>query len=130
MDREQVGMDRFVQFDVRNHVVRRLPLQYIMRWLVKFTPAEGRVTVRALREGGMLRLEVEDSPGVLAAISRVFGDQKVSITSVQQFTTKATDAEIIIMTHRVKESRVQEAVKQIAELDVVTEVCSLIRAEL
>ena len=77
-----------------------------------------------------LRLIVKDSPGVLAAISRIFGDQKVSITSVQQYTTKATDAEIIIMTHRVKESRVQEAVRQIAELDVVTKVCSLIRAEL
>jgi predicted acylesterase/phospholipase RssA len=32
---------KFVQFDVRNHVVRRLPLQYVMRWLVKFTPFDG-----------------------------------------------------------------------------------------
>ncbi|TWU11751.1 Patatin-like phospholipase [Symmachiella macrocystis] len=28
---------KFVQFDVRNHVVRRLPLQHLMRWLARIT---------------------------------------------------------------------------------------------
>jgi predicted acylesterase/phospholipase RssA len=33
---------RFVQFDVRNHIVRRLPMMYLMRYLSKLTPWRGR----------------------------------------------------------------------------------------
>jgi predicted acylesterase/phospholipase RssA len=33
---------RFVQFDVRNHIVRRLPLLYLVRFLCKLTPWRAR----------------------------------------------------------------------------------------
>ncbi len=77
-----------------------------------------------------LRLIVKDTPGVFAAISRIFADQGVSITSAQQFTSRGVDAEIVIITHHVKESRIQEAMRQISDLEVVRKVSSLIRAEL
>ncbi len=31
----------FVQFDIRNHIVRRLPLQYVLRFFAKLTPLDG-----------------------------------------------------------------------------------------
>ena len=77
-----------------------------------------------------LRLIVKDNPGVLAAISRVFAEHDVSITTVQQSESMGVDAEIVIMTHRVKESEMQQAVAEIKGLPVVVELCSLIRAGL
>jgi homoserine dehydrogenase len=77
-----------------------------------------------------IRLVVKDSYGVLAAISRVFGDHQVSLTTVQQAASDGETAELVIMTHIVKESQIQQAVKQLADLDVVFEVASLIRAGL
>lgn len=77
-----------------------------------------------------LRLIAKDHPGVLAAISKVFGDNGVSITTVQQTDPVGEDAEIVIMTHTVKESQIQKALAAIEQLDVVSRVCSLIRTGL
>ena len=74
-----------------------------------------------------LRLLAKDHPGVLAAVSKVFGDNDVSITMVQQSDPIGDEAEIVIMTHVVKESQMQQALKSIGELDSVSRVCSLIR---
>lgn len=42
---------KFVQFDVRNRIVRRLPLQSPLRYLAKFTPFDGsRLTPNAVLE--------------------------------------------------------------------------------
>src|SRR5262249_37792062 len=42
---------KFVQFDVRNHIVRRLPLQYVLRFLAKLMPGRGRgLTANAILE--------------------------------------------------------------------------------
>ncbi len=77
-----------------------------------------------------LRLMAVDHPGVLASISKVFGDNNVSITNVQQTDPVGEHAEIIIMTHMVKEAQMQRAVKEISALDTVSKVCALIRTGL
>ncbi|MBN2717514.1 MAG: homoserine dehydrogenase [Deltaproteobacteria bacterium] len=77
-----------------------------------------------------LRLEVKDEPGVLAEISRVFGDNNVSIRLVKQGNVGKNNAELNIMTHSVKEYRFQNAVKHIRQLAAVTDVCSILRMEL
>ncbi len=77
-----------------------------------------------------LRLIAKDHPGVLAAISKVFGDNSVSITTVQQTDPVGEDAEIVVMTHVVKESQIQKALSEILKLPTVAEVCSLIRTGL
>src|SRR5436190_7536640 len=42
---------KFVQFGVRNHIVRRLPLLYLLRGLAKLTPWHGRtLTAGAILE--------------------------------------------------------------------------------
>jgi homoserine dehydrogenase len=77
-----------------------------------------------------VRLIVQDHPGVLAAISRAFGDNDVSITTVQQADPTGDDAEIVIMTHLVRESQMQKALAEIGGLKVVSKVCSVIRTGL
>jgi hypothetical protein len=42
---------KFVQFDVRNHIVRRLPLLYVLRFLARRIPGWGRgLTANAVLE--------------------------------------------------------------------------------
>ena len=64
---------RFVQFDVRNHIVRRLPLQLGLRWLAKLSRWESRrLTPNALLEdyykdflyGDRRLFELPEKPGL------------------------------------------------------------------
>ena len=95
---------------------------------------ESRYTVQDIPEletKYYLRLRANDMPGVMAQITRVLGDHQVSLASVIQKETIEDNglAEIVITTHFAKESGVQKAVKELSELDVVKEVCNLIRIE-
>ena len=78
-----------------------------------------------------LRLRAYDRPGVMAQITRVLGDRQVSLASViqKEMVSGATAAEIVVTTHTAREASVQEAVKELAALDVVLEVSNLIRVE-
>jgi homoserine dehydrogenase len=76
-----------------------------------------------------LRLDVADRPGVLAAITRIFGDCGVSISAVTQEEATGEAVELVIFTHEVLESAFQRAVAEIRKLDVVVGVRSLIRAQ-
>ena len=78
-----------------------------------------------------LRLNVTDCPGVLAQISKVFGDHLVSISSVIQKLTDsiAQTAEIVIMTHPAKEAAMQQALEELAHLTVVREINNFVRVE-
>lgn len=77
-----------------------------------------------------LRLEVKDRPGVLAAIAGVFGECEVSISGVKQKEATGADAELVILTHAVRESAMQKAVAEMRKLDVVLGVRSVLRADL
>ncbi len=78
-----------------------------------------------------LRLNVADRPGVLAQISKVLGDNLISIASVLQkeVDNLAQTAELVIMTHPAKESAMQPTLRQLAQLNVVEEVSNFIRVE-
>lgn len=76
-----------------------------------------------------IRLNVADRPGVLASIAFVFGNNEVSLASVIQKQTKGQAAEIVLVTHRVHEKNLQDALKIIKELSTVNEVSSVIRVE-
>jgi homoserine dehydrogenase len=75
-----------------------------------------------------LRMEVEDSPGVLAQIAAVFGDAGVSIQSVWQ-DGRGDRATVLLVTHSAAESAHQGAVAGLRALDVVAEISSTIRVE-
>jgi homoserine dehydrogenase len=75
-----------------------------------------------------LRLEVEDEPGVLAAIAQVFGDHKVSVESVIQ-QGQGAHAELVMVFHPVKEASFRDALEIIAGLPVVKSQPRPIRVE-
>ncbi len=77
-----------------------------------------------------LRLEVKDRPGVLASIASVFGECEVSISGVKQKEATGREAELVILTHAVRESAMQKAVAEMRKLDVVLGVRSVLRADL
>jgi len=77
-----------------------------------------------------LRIQVHDKPGVLAFVSKTCGDNQVSINSVNQHIMENNKAELIIITHKVKEKLMQNAINQIKASDLVDEVESLIRVGL
>jgi len=75
-----------------------------------------------------LRLKVVDRPGVLAAIAEVFGTNEVSLAQVIQ--KQVPDlAELVMITHRVREANLRRALATIGDLPVVSEVASVIRVE-
>lgn len=78
-----------------------------------------------------IRATVSDRPGVLAQMASVLGQKQISIASVMQ---KESDpqyntAELVITTHKSKESDFQEALKQLEMLDVVIEIGQYLRVE-
>jgi len=93
-----------------------------------------RVTAKPmsdLRTRYYLRLNAPDRPGVLSQISKVLGDNSISISSVIQ---KESDligqtAIIVIMTYPASEKGMQKALKQLKELREVNEVSNFIRVE-
>ena len=93
-----------------------------------------RLTVKLMSEVTTryyLRLNAPDRPGVLAQISKVLGDNSISISSVIQKESDlaAQTAIIVIMTYPAEEKGMQKALKQLRQLPVVNGVSSFIRVE-
>ena len=78
-----------------------------------------------------VRLNVLDRPGVLARISKVLGDNSISISSVIQKESdeESQSAVLVIMTHPSQENAMQKALDQLAKLTTVKEVANSIRVE-
>lgn len=78
-----------------------------------------------------VRMSVADQAGVLAQISKILGDQDISISSVIQKETDpaAQTAEIVIMTHPAKEQAVQQALRETERLPIVKEISNFVRVE-
>ena len=76
-----------------------------------------------------LRLEVEDKPGVMARIAKIFGDNNVSLASVLQKQKDNPVVPLVFITHHVKEKDLEKSLNNIKELDDVIEVKSVIRVE-
>lgn len=74
-----------------------------------------------------LRIQVKNEPGVLARIANVFGSHKVSISRVVQKNSKNKSAELVIVTEKVKEYHMQDALDELEGMDITESVCSVIR---
>lgn len=70
-----------------------------------------------------------DRPGVLAKVADVFGRHGVSIASVLQKDTDETGADLVFITHAVREGDVRAALAEVEALDVVQAVENVIRVE-
>ena len=76
----------------------------------------------------LIRLVVQDKPGVLAAIAQVFAAQGVSIQTVDQ-NGRDADAELIIVTHLATEGELKSTVDALKQMDIVSKISSVIRVE-
>ena len=113
------------------HLARNLRLGNCGRLLPDLSQSKKIMPISDIKTRYYMRLTIADQPGVLAHISRVLGDNMISIASVIQKEADETSqtAEIVIMTHLAQESAVQEALREIKALPVVKEIGNLIRVE-
>ena len=63
-----------------------------------------------------IRLIAEDSPGVIGEIGTIFGKKKISIESIVQFDAKDKKAEIVVITHKINQGQLEEALLDIEKL--------------
>jgi homoserine dehydrogenase len=76
----------------------------------------------------LIRLDVNDRPGVLASVAQIFASNKVSIETVRQ-SGRGDSAELIVMTHSADEGSLSKTVQDLAKSDVVKSVESVLRVE-
>jgi homoserine dehydrogenase len=76
----------------------------------------------------LIRLEVADKAGVLAAIATVFSNHGVSIQTVNQ-AGRNNDAEVTIVTHLATEGELKATVASLKAMDMVNKISSVIRVE-
>jgi len=87
--------------------------------------------MEAVETACYLRMQVDDRPGVMADITRILGDQGISIEALLQRepVDGASDVSVIMLTHRVLEGQMNESIKRIEALDTVTGKVTRIRLE-
>ncbi len=77
-----------------------------------------------------LRMHVVDRPGALASIASVFGNHGVSLATVIQKNEDLGEvAELVVITHKVKERNLQDALRIIKEMSLTKDIDSVIRVE-
>lgn len=76
-----------------------------------------------------VRVQVCDQPGVLASIADAFGKNQVSLKSVIQTKAHGEKAEVVVITHDIKEKNIKDSVKHLEKLPVVDKISNVIRVE-
>jgi homoserine dehydrogenase len=79
-----------------------------------------------LRTQYYLSIDVTDRPGVLAAVTKVFGDHDVSIRSMEQ-EGFAGEARLLFVTHLAREGDVRDTLAELAGLDTVEQIGGVMR---
>jgi len=76
-----------------------------------------------------VRLQVIDKPGVLGKITTTFGKYGISLASVVQQGKGERVVPLVFITHQVERSKLNEALEEIRDFDIVKEVASILRVE-
>ncbi|HJC50964.1 MAG TPA: homoserine dehydrogenase [Candidatus Anaerostipes avistercoris] len=74
-----------------------------------------------------MRMVVEDKPGVLSKIADNLGRNNVSIAQVVQKNKIDNLAELVVITHQVREQNLKDALADIKKLDITKEISAVIR---
>ncbi|MFN2590541.1 MAG: homoserine dehydrogenase [Actinomycetota bacterium] len=99
--------------------------------LVAHTPDRPRGRIKPIEELSAqyyILLRVADRPGVLAAIAGSFAEHDVSIKSVRQ-EGHGDEAQLVLITHRASEGSLRQCVTDLATLEAVQSVTSVLRVE-
>ena len=77
-----------------------------------------------------MRLMVQDRPGVIAAVSSLLANERISLESMlQRGRSQSGEVPVVLTTHETEEAAMQRAVARIAKLAAVAEAPCLIRIE-
>jgi homoserine dehydrogenase len=76
-----------------------------------------------------ISLDVDDRPGVLAAVAAIFADHQVSIETVRQRVHGPDDAELVIVTHTAPDRALADTVATLRKYEAVRDVLSVMRVE-
>ncbi len=71
-----------------------------------------------------IRLIAEDTPGVIGEIGTIFGKKKISIESIVQFDASDSEAEIVVITHKIKLGQLDQALSDIKNLSQVKRIAA------
>ncbi len=83
--------------------------------------------IEALVTRFYVRFLVKDSPGVIGKLGTCFGAHQVSLESVVQIGLRDQMAEIVVITHDVREGNFREALAEIRQFDRLTQISSVLR---
>jgi homoserine dehydrogenase len=99
-----------------------------VRWMPQAKPIQPMADVVTRY---YLRMTTLDKAGVITQITKVLGDNNISISGMVQKENDDTtqSAEIVIMTHPSNEAAMQKALAEMAKLSVVKEISNAIRVE-
>ncbi|CAN5756868.1 homoserine dehydrogenase [soil metagenome] len=75
-----------------------------------------------------IAVDVDDRPGVLAAVATEFSRHEVSIQTVRQ-EGRGSDAQLVVVTHLARDAALAATVAGLAHMDMVREVTSVMRVE-
>jgi homoserine dehydrogenase len=73
------------------------------------------------------RFLTEDYPGVIGQLGTIFGNNGVSLESVVQIGMRDNRAEIVVVTHDVREGNFNQALEEIRQLEAIASIPSLLR---
>ena len=106
--------------DAAHHLRSGSPARFVPRVRPRIRPTDD------LRCAWYLNIDVVDRPGVLAAVAQLFGDNGVSIRSMEQVGL-GDEARLIFLTHVAREGDVQRTLSGLRGLDVVDHVGGVLR---
>jgi len=95
------------------------PLLSAKSWRLCHVAEEKEITKK-----NYIRLIAEDTPGVIGQIGTIFGQKKISIESIVQFDANDTEAEIVVITHKIKLGQLEQALLDIKKLPQVKRIAS------
>lgn len=87
------------------------------------------INIEDIENSFYIRLDVNDKPGVMAKIAKVFGDNNVSLASVLQKQRLNPVVPLVLITHSVLEKNLNKSLKELKDLEDVIEISSVIRVE-
>ena len=73
------------------------------------------------------RFLTRDTPGVIGKLGTCFGNYKVSLESIVQTGIHGNLAEIVVVTHDVREGNFQQALDEIRAMEAVDSIASTLR---
>lgn len=87
------------------------------------------VPMSEVRTRYYIRVQALDRPGVMALVSGILGRQSISIASVTQKEVNQPSVPMVILTHQAREAAIQEALREIGELNEIMEPPVMFRIE-